>query len=272
MTSLQGKTILITGAGSGIGRLMAERAAVRGAAHVVLWDINQYGLDNTLELIAGRCRVSAHLCDVSDRAAVRQVADEVLLETGGVDIAINNAGIVSGKSLLELSDEAIERTFDINTLALFWITRAFLPGMIERRNGHIVTIASAGGLIGVPRMTDYSASKFAAVGFDESLRVELQRLGATGVRTTVVCPYFIGTGMFDGVKTRFPMLLPIMEPQDVAERILRAIESNKHRLIMPPFVNVLYPARLLPVGVFDKVVTFFGINHSMDEFRGRGGH
>ena len=187
-----------------------------------------------------------------------------------MDILINNAGIVSGKPLLELSDDAIRRTFDINTLALFRTTRCFLPGMIRKGSGHIVTIASAGGLIGVPRMTDYSASKFAAVGFDESLRVELKRMGYRDIRTTVVCPYFINTGMFRGVKTRFPFLLPIMEPDDVASQIVGAIEKNKARLIMPPFVLSLFPTRLLPPALFDHVVTFFGINHTMDEFKGRG--
>src|SRR5690606_13138098 len=116
--------------------------------------------------------------------------------------------------------------------SLYWTTRAFLPGMVDRNEGHIVTIASAGGLIGVPRMTDYSASKFAAVGFDDSLRVELKRLGYHGIRTTVVCPFYINTGMFKGVKTRFPWLLPILEPDEAANKIVSAIEKNKQRLIM----------------------------------------
>jgi len=137
-------------------------------------------------------------CDLSDREEIAATARLVLAEQGDVDILINNAGIVSGKPLLELTDEAIERTFDINTLALFRTTRCFLPGMIRKGSGHIVTVASAGGLIGVPKMTDYSASKFAAIGFDESLRFELKRLGHRGIRTTVVCPYYINTGMTQG--------------------------------------------------------------------------
>jgi all-trans-retinol dehydrogenase (NAD+) len=143
--------------------------------------------------------------------------------------------------------------------------------MIQKGAGHIVTVASAGGLIGVPKMTDYSASKFAAVGFDESLRVELKRLGYKNIRTTVVCPYFISTGMFKGVKTRFPFLLPIMEPDDVASKIVGAIEKNKERLLLPPFVLALFPTRLLPPVLFDEIVSFFGINHTMDDFKGRGG-
>lgn len=272
MTNFAGKNVLITGCASGIGRLMALKVAARGG-HVIMWDINLSGLETVREqLERWGYRASVYGCDMSDRSAIQTTAERVIDEHGGVDVLINNAGVVSGKPLLELSDEMIQRTIDINTLSLFWTTRAFLPGMIERKNGHLVTIASAGGLIGVPRLSDYSASKFAAVGFDESLRVELKRLGHTEIHTTVVCPYYINTGMFDGVRTRFPWLLPILEAEDAANQIINAIEKNKHRLIMPPFAIVTYPGRLLPTPIFDWVAGFVGINNSMDDFKGRGGH
>ena len=98
--------------------------------------------------------------------------------------------------------------------------------MKARGSGHIVTVASAAGLIGTARETDYAASKFAAVGFDEALRQELRR-SAPGVRTTVVCPYYIDTGMFKGVKTRFPLLLPVLKEQEVADRVLKAVRRNQ---------------------------------------------
>jgi all-trans-retinol dehydrogenase (NAD+) len=269
MTKFDGKNVLITGCASGIGRLMALKIASRGG-HVIMWDINLPGMEAVREQL-GRWGFdsSAYRCDISDRLAIQAAADQVLTEHGGIDVLINNAGVVSGKPLLEVSDETIQRTFDINTLSLFWTTRAFLPGMIDRNVGHIVTIASAGGIIGVPRLADYSASKFAAVGFDDSLRVELKRLGHHGVRTTVVCPFYIKTGMFEGVKTRFPWLLPILEPEDAANQIVNAIEKNKHRLIMPPFAYITYPGRLLPTPVFDWLASFVGINNSMDDFEGR---
>ena len=130
-------------------------------------------------------------------------ADEVRSAAGEVDVLVNNAGIVSGRPLLELSDERIERTFAVNTLALFWTSKAFLPAMTARGSGHIVTVASAAGLIGTARETDYAASKFAAVGFNEALRLELRR-SAPGVKTTLVCPYYIDTGMFDGRQDAVP--------------------------------------------------------------------
>lgn len=271
MTTFEGKNVLITGSASGIGRLMAQKIATRGG-NVILWDLNLAGLESLSDQLHrwGYKASAYHQCDLSDRDEIRDTARLVLDEHGAVDILINNAGIVSGKPLLELSDDAIERTFSVNTLSLFRTTRAFLPGMIAQNSGHIVTIASAGGLIGVPRMTDYSASKFAAIGFDDSLRVELKRLGHSGIKTTVVCPYYISTGMFKGVKTRFPWLLPIMEPEEAANKIINAIEKDKQRLIMPPFALVTYPGRLLPLNLFDRIADFVGINNSMDDFQGRG--
>ena len=185
-----------------------------------------------------------------------------------MDILVNNAGVVSGSPLLELPDEHIERTFRVNTLALFWTTKAFLPAMIARGSGHIVTVASAAGLIGSPRETDYAASKFAAVGFNEALRLELKR-SAPGVKTTVVRPFYIDTGMFEGVKTRFPLLLPILKESAVTERILRAVQHDTARVDMPWMVRTLPLMRLLPVWAFDGLADFFGITAAMDEFTGR---
>lgn len=271
MTLLNEKTIvLITGAAGGIGRLLAEQGAARGA-HVILWDVNRQALDSLeRELIARGHSASAYMADLTDRAGIRTAAKRVLQDHGRVDVLINNAGIVSGKLLLDATEASIQHTFDVNALAPIWTTRAFLPGMLERGRGHIVTVASAGGLVGTAKLTDYCASKFAAVGFDESLRLELRRLGYPEIRTTVVCPYYVNTGMFAGVKTRFPRLLPVMRPETVVARIVRAIERNHSRLIMPRFVYTAFLARLLPVPVFDWLMDFFGINTSMDEFQGRG--
>ncbi len=265
MTRLRGSHVLITGAASGIGRLMAQEARVRGA-RLTLLDRDEAGLRAVLEELGGDTAVFA--VDLSDRARIQATAEKVLKARGPVDVLINNAGIVTGKPILECSDEAIERTFQVNTLALFWMTRAFLPAMIAQGRGHLVTVASAAGLSGTSRLTDYCASKFAAVGFDESLRLELRRLGHP-IRTTVVCPYYIDTGMFRGVKTRFPWLLPILDPAYATFRILDAIERNRARLIMPRFVVAVLMIKFLPPPIFDAITGFFGVNRSMDEFKGR---
>ena len=264
MTAFEGARMLLTGAASGLGRRLALGAA-RRHANLVLWDLNQEGLETVAaEIEALGSRTKCEVVDVSKRDAVYDAARRA----GAIDVLINNAGVVSGKSLLEIPDEKIERTFAVNTLALFWTVKAFLPGMIERRRGHLVTIASAAGLIGVPKLTDYGASKWAAVGFDESLRMELRKQ-APAIRTTVVCPYYLRTGLFEGAKSRFPALLPILSEETASERILRAIERDRMKLVMPAMVQTIPWARLLPLSWFDAIAEFMGINASMDDFTGR---
>lgn len=264
MTDLEGANVVITGAASGLGRRMAIGVARKGG-NLSLWDIDEPALDAVVVEVQGLgANAEAVVCDVSDREAVYRFAAS--LEP--VDVLINNAGIVNGKSLLELTDEKIQKGLEINVHALFWMTKAFLPAMIERNRGHIVTIASAGGLIGVPKLTDYCASKFAAFGFDESLRVELKRQ-RSAVRTTVVCPYFIDTGMFAGVRTRFSFLLPILKEEKVAEAVLKAVERNRPQLQMPAMVHTIPLIRLLPVAWFDTIARIMGISASTDDLIGR---
>ena len=267
---LAGSTVVITGGGSGIGRLMALGAARRGARAVV-WDLSSERAEATRdEIRASGGQAEAFTVDVSDPEAVATAGADTLAAVGSVDVLINNAGVVTGRRLLDATEDGIRRTFDVNVLALFWVTRAFLPQMIERRRGRVVTIASAAGLVGVAKQTDYSASKHAAVGFDESLRSEM-RAGRTGVTTMVVCPYYIDTGMFEGVRTRFPLLLPILKEREVSEKVLDGIESGRKQLIFPPLVRFTPVMRVLPVGLFDRINDFLGVNKSMEHFAGRPG-
>jgi len=272
MTKLAGKNVLITGGAKGIGRLMALKIAQR-SGNVVLWDIDRRGLTEVVDEIERETGRKAHgyVCDVIDRTEVYEVATQVNAEVGAIDVLINNAGVVSGKRLLETPDEKIEQTFKVNTLALFWTAKAFLPSMVARNQGHIVTISSVGGLIGSSKMVDYSASKYAAVGFEDSLRPELAQT-APGVKTLLVCPYYIDTGMFEGVKTRFSFLMPILKEQYVASMIVRCIEKDRRRLVMPRFAYV-GPAlkNLLPTPVFDFVINVFGGNECMEDFVGHAG-
>lgn len=270
MTEFLAKSVVITGAASGIGRLMAIAIADQGG-RLALWDIDNAGLERVRDEING-ASASADVvcvqCNLADRESVSHAATQTIAALGTVDVLINNAGVVSGKDLLEVSDEQIELTFAVNTLALFWTTRAFLPAMLERNSGHIVTIASAGGIAGTAKLVDYCSSKFAAVGFDDSLRAELKSRKSK-VMTTVVCPFYIDTGMFDGVSTRIPWLLPILDPNKSVKKILNAIRGNKRRLIMPWFVYTTYMLRLAPVWLSDWFLDFFGVSHSMDRFTGR---
>jgi all-trans-retinol dehydrogenase (NAD+) len=270
---IKNQNILITGGASGIGKLMALEMAKKGAKNIVIWDVNEENLNllkkewekdpklNSTKLIIQQC-------DLTKKENIYELAQKIIHDLGSIDILVNNAGIVSGKSFLEITDEQIIRTFQVNVLAHFWTVRAFLPKMIENKKGFIVNIVSAAGMIGVYKQSDYGSSKFAAYGFDESLRMEIRR-NKWPVKNLVVCPYYINTGMFDGVKTRWPWILPILDQHKVVKKIIKAIEKDKKRLYMPWIVYLLPILRLFPVGFFDFFIDLLGVNHTMDEFKGR---
>lgn len=269
---LAGRRVLVTGGAQGMGLRIAQGAAARGA-HVGIWDVNGKALPDAGARVAaarasGDQLVVSDVVDVGDPDAVREAAVRLAGSLGRVDVLVNNAGVVSGKRLIELSPEEVQRTLRVNTAALFWTARAFLPAMMKAGEGHVVTMASAGGLIGVSGLSDYCASKFGAVGFHESLRAELRRT-APGVGTSLICPFFVGTGMFAGVRTRFPFLLPILEPEKVAAAVIRAVEKNRAVVVLPWFVHSLKLLRLLPARWLDPIASFFGIHVAMDTFSGR---
>ena len=269
---LAGRRVLVTGGAQGMGLLIARGVAARGA-HVGIWDVNSGALpDAAARVTAARAGVDqlvvSDTVDVGDPDAVLEAAERLAASLGAVDVLINNAGVVSGKRLTELSPEEVQRTLRVNTAALFWTSQAFLPAMIEAGDGHVVTMASAGGLVGVSGLSDYCASKFGAVGFHESLRAELRR-SAPGLGTSLICPFFVGTGMFAGVRTRFPFLLPILEPERVAAAVIRAVEKNRAVVVLPWFVHSLKLLRLLPARWLDPIASFFGIHVAMDTFSGR---
>lgn len=262
-------TVLITGGGSGIGRLLSLHFANEGNK-IVIWDIDKNSADKVVNEIKQKgADAKAYKCDVADKNAVYRTAEKVKKETGKVDTLINNAGVVTGKPFLKCSDEQLKKTMDINILAHFWTVKAFLPDMIKSGTGHIVTISSAGGLIGVASLADYCTSKFAAFGFNESIRMELKKQNIKGIYTTCICPYFINTGMFNGVKSKFKFLLPILDEKKTALKIFNAIMKKKPVLKMPWIVNTIPFLRLFPAGLMDLLASFLGISNSMDSFKGR---
>lgn len=265
--SLKGKVVVMTGGGMGIGRLMSTKFANEGCK-IAVWDFNQKMAEETAAMIKAKGgEAKVYICDVSNADAVKQAATKVLNDFGHVDILVNNAGIVSGKKILEVPDGLARKTMDVNTTAHFWTVKSFLPDMLERNSGHVVTVASAAGLVGVCGLADYCASKFGAVGFNESLRFELRKLGKS-VSTTCVCPYYINTGMFDGVKTRFPLLLPILEPEYVANKVIQAVKRKRAMLYMPRLVRFTCLGRIFPTGINDWFLDVLGVSSSMDQFKG----
>ncbi|NXL63282.1 RDHE2 dehydrogenase, partial [Chordeiles acutipennis] len=269
--NVSGEIVLITGAGSGIGRLLSLKFASLGAT-VVLWDINEEGLEETSRLARenGAVRVHSYVCDCSKRQDIYRVADQVKKEVGDVSILVNNAGIVTGKRFIDSPDSLAEKTMEVNVMAHFWTYKAFLPAMMASNHGHLVSIASSAGMIGVNRLSDYCASKFAAVGFAESVDLEMRDLGKTGVKTTIVCPYVINTGMFDGCRTKWPRLLPLLEPEYVAEKIMTAIRRDQEILLLPRFLYFIFALKnIIPVKTTVLFSDYFGNFRLMDRFKGR---
>ena len=269
-----GACVVITGAGSGIGRLMALRIVEEGGC-VAIWDINGEAARTTADMANAQVgadpsdpKAIAFTVDVTDNAAVQQAAADTIDALGRVNVLINNAGVVSGAPFEDLTEQQIRRTFAVNVLSLFWTTKAFMPALKKQQRAAIVTVASAAGIVAVARQTDYAASKFAAVGFTSSLRSELKKAGSH-IRTLTVCPYYIDTGMFEGVTTKFPLLLPILKEQAVADRIVEAVAKGRERLIMPPFAAVAGFVAALPPKIADPIYGIFGLNEGMDHFTGR---
>ena len=263
--------VLITGGASGIGKIMGRMALEKGAACLIIWDINPQNIAAAVSELSKIGKVKGYIVDVSRNELVVEGHNKVVSECGEVDILINCAGIITSNKTFDLcSAEEMDRTIKVNTLAPMYVARQVLPDMIARNSGHICNIASAGGMLPNPKMSIYSASKWAAVGWSDSVRIELKEMKSQ-VRVTTICPYFITTGMFDGVKSK---VFPLLKPQEVAERIIRAIEGNKKMLMLMKWIpqphHFIRLLQVLPMNVFDWLMSdVLGIYHAMDNFTGR---
>lgn len=265
---ITGQIVLVTGGGSGIGRLTCLKFAEMGA-RVVTWDINSAGNQETVEMLKAKGYEGfAFTVNMANKDEIYEAAKVTKAQVGIVSILVNNAGIVSGKRLLETPDTVIVRNFEVNVLAHFWTIKAFLPDMLEQKRGHVVTIASLAGQAGTNKLVDYCASKFACVGLDEALRVETLVQGNSDfIKTTVVCPAYINTGMFDGVQSK---IIQILDPQFVADQVVDATLSNKAIIMLPWWTSYLIMLKhLVPSPAMMKLSTAFGSNCSMDQFTGR---
>jgi len=265
-----GEKVLITGSGSGLGRGLAVRFALQGC-HMILWDVNATGNEETAELCRNLgAKVNTYTVDLTKKEDVYIQAGKVKSQVGDIDILVNNAGIVTGRKMLDCPDDLMIATMNVNCNANFWTLKSFLPSMLARNHGHIVTIASIAGLSGVAGLVDYCASKFGAVGFHESTNAELDSLGKTGIHTTLVCPGYIDTGMFDGVQIKWQWLAPLLKPDYVCDQILTAVLTNQELLVMPKslYGAVAFKA-LAPVKAQKLLARKSGISSSMDNFTGR---
>jgi all-trans-retinol dehydrogenase (NAD+) len=191
----------------------------------------------------------------------------VRTEVGKIDVLINNAGIVVGKYFHENTHQDIQKTMLINSNALMHVTLEFLPEMMKENSGAICNIASSAGLISNPKMAVYAASKWAVNGWSDSLSLEMEQL-KKNISVTTIMPFYINTGMFDGVQSK---LIPILEPEPTAEKIIKSIENKRKILAMPlPYWFIRLSQGILPLPIFDWVMDHvFGVYDTMKYFKGR---
>ncbi|KAF9481842.1 retinal short-chain dehydrogenase/reductase [Pholiota conissans] len=255
--------VIITGGSSGIGELLANTLAVRNVAVVVL-DIKPIETENY--------NIAYYECDVSKWEEVEAVSKKVIDEIGEPTMIVNNAGVVQGKLILDLLPEDINQTFGANTLSHFWVLKAFLPGMLKRKTGHIVTMSSSMGMTGVAQMSDYCASKAAVIAMHESLRYELDnRYNCPKIRTTLVCPGHVLTPMFQTVTfptfSFFKFLAPSVQPVQVVKRIIAALDDQHSQTVyIPFFVHFIPFTQQLPSFLRDFVQWVSGADYAMESF------
>ncbi|WP_405496084.1 SDR family NAD(P)-dependent oxidoreductase [Nocardia sp. NBC_00511] len=273
MKTVAGKKVLVTGAAMGLGKSFAQRAVTEQATDVVLWDINETALKETAaELSAlGGTHVHYYVVDVSDRDAIAEAGAAVRAEVGDIDVLVNNAGIVRGNGYFwETENKAdIDKTMAINSLAPMYITLEFLPAMVRNTGeARVLNIASSAGLVANPRMSVYAASKWAALGWSDSVRLELEQSGNHHVTFTTVCPTYINTGMFDGAKGFW--FTPILDQEEVVDTSWDEMKKGS-ALVVLPWTSRLNRAisGLLPLKLRDFYLNTVGVYHSMDEFTGR---
>ncbi len=267
MSKISGAHIALTGAAGDLGRLLSMEFIRRGAARLSLIDIDEDRLKALKEECASsKTTIQLYVCDLSDQTQIKNTARQIQSRSGTPQILMHNAGLLINKPFWECTDTELEKIITVNSAALFWLTSAFLPQMLSANRGHIVTVASAAGLTASAGLASYPASKFAAVGFNETLRHEL-KLRSSAVRTTVVCPFYIATKMVPGVRSRIPFLLPVLKPQRVSQKIVQAIAKNKKQLLMPRLLYTLPLLRLLPVSAFDFILRLLRINQTTESIR-----
>ncbi|HWW42778.1 3-ketoacyl-ACP reductase [Pedobacter sp.] len=224
MESLQGRNALITGAGKGIGRALAIELAKEGV-HVGLVARTKADLDKVAEeLSAWPVKVVTAIADVSNIAEVNAAVAEIKAGLGTVDILINNAGISSFGSFMELEPERWEQIVKVNLFGPYYVTRAVLPDMINRKTGDIVNISSTAGKNGAAVTSAYSASKFALIGMSESLMQEVRK---HNIRVTTLTPSTIATDMAKDLKLTDGNPDRVMQPEDFAELIVAQLKLNR---------------------------------------------
>ena len=230
MTSLQGKTVLLTGASRGLGVFIARNLA-KEQATIIGVSRSQFRLDevgNQIKACGGRwISVPFDMKNVAELSTLANHIDEV---AGPVDILINNAGVEMYRNFVDYSLEEMQSILTTNLMAAVEITRLLLPNMLERRSGHIVNIASVAGKKGVAYNSIYSASKAGLIMWTDAIR---QELAGTDVNISAICPGYVSkVGMSANTRMPVPPLAGISTPTQVADAVIRSLKQNQAEVIV----------------------------------------
>jgi len=247
MSDFDQRVVLITGAGSGIGRQLARVLSGEGA-RIAAVDRSSDGLASLAQELAGK-PLACEVADVTDLGAMRQAAARLEAQLGPTDILIASAGIGRQTSALEFNAEDVNAQIHVNLIGVANSVDAVLPGMRQRRQGHLVVLSSLASYRGLPRMAGYCASKAGVSALFESLRVELEPLG---LHVTIICPGWIRTPLTTSIDVPQPYM---MEVEFAVARMVEAIRRKRRRLVFPP--NAAWQVRVLrwlPPGVSDWLV------------------
>ncbi|EKF73256.1 short-chain dehydrogenase/reductase SDR [Alcanivorax hongdengensis A-11-3] len=268
MAQFSNHRVLITGAGAGIGALMAEQFAAQGAEVIVTARRISAAREVTDRIKAAGGKAHPYVLDVSKIASIAKFRDKLHEEVGPITALINNAGVVFGGEFEQVPLEQHLNTFRINTEGLMATTHAFLDDLIRAKQGYLVNIASASAFVGLPYGSTYAASKWAVVGFSESIRLELDVRKIRHVHVTTVCPSYISTGMFDGVKT--PLFTPMLTPEKVVKSIIKGMQKKDSFVIEPPIAKSTELLKaVLPQKAWDEVAYRMGVSTSMYSWKGK---
>ena len=261
---ISGSKAFITGSARGIGREIALELA-RNNCSLVLSDVVEDELESTVE----ECRalgveVTAFQLDVTDGQAVAECA----IRMSDIDILINNAGTVHGGGFLDTPMKSHIHTSRVNFEGLMAVTHAFLPALLLRQKAMIVNIASAAGFAGLPFGTSYAATKWAVLGFGESLRLELQEQGHTHIRVLHVCPSYVDGDLFRGVGRIG--LARVIDPRVLARRIVSSMRRERGWLKIPWLVAATpVIMAMFPKAITDRLLRILGVTTSMLNWQGR---
>ncbi|OMP86246.1 Short-chain dehydrogenase/reductase family 16C member 6 [Diplodia seriata] len=267
--ALGDEVVVVTGGARGLGALVAEVYGMRGASVAVL-DVAELG-EGERESMLEEKGVAYYRCDVGDRNEVERVYARIENDLGTPTVLINNAGVVNGKPLLDLSPAEVERNFRVNLLAHFNTLQTFLPGMLNAPDGGtIVTVSSVLGKVGAACLSDYTAAKAGLIAMHNSLLAELKQSsnpGAKNIKTVLVTPGQLGTQLFGDLATPSGFLAPIVEPVQVAQAIIKMIDAGEGgEISFPLYARWMEWMNVLPSGLQWVIRGASGVDDAMRNF------